>query len=82
MQLLPTTTWGPWIRNPQYEGLENMLPHQFGDNAPCQLGSSYRMKTMPLFPRQHNFLKRKGGDERVTGRKARGLQREEMGGKC
>ena len=40
-----------------------MLPHQFRDNAPCQLGSSYEMRTMPLFPRQHNSSKRKGGDE-------------------
>ena len=58
---------------------ENMLTHQFGDNTSCQLGSSYRMEMMPLFPRQHNSLKRKGGDERVTGRMARGLQTEEMG---
>ena len=58
---------------------ENMLPHQFKDNAPCQLGSSYGMRTMPLFPRQHNSSKRKGGTERVTDRKARGLQMEEIG---
>ena len=30
------------------------------------------MRTKPLFPRQHNSPKRKGGDERVPGRKARG----------
>ena len=40
-----------------------MLPHQFRDNAPCQLGSSYGTRTMPLFPRQHNSPKRKGGNE-------------------
>ena len=38
-----------------------MLPHQFRDNVPCQLGSSYGMRTTPLFPRQHNSPKRKGG---------------------
>ena len=56
-----------------------MLPHQFRDNAPCQLGSSYGMRMMPLFPRQHNSPKRKAGNEKVTGRKARGLQMEEIG---
>ena len=74
--------WGPWIRYPQYKDQENMLPHQFRDNAPCQLGSSYRMRTTPLFPRQHNSPKRKGGNERVTGRKARGLQMEEIACMC
>ena len=59
-----------------------MLPHQFKDNAPRQLGSSYGTRMMPLFPRQHNSSKRKGGTERVTGRKARGLQMEEIGCKC
>ena len=59
-----------------------MLPHQFRDNAPCQLRSSYGMRTTPLFPRQHNSPKRKGGNERVTGRKARGLQIEEIACKC
>ena len=55
-----------------------MLPHQFRDNALCQLRNSYKTKMMPLFPRQHNSPKRKGGNERVTGRKARGLQTEEI----
>ena len=36
----------------------------------------------PLFPRQHNSPKRKEGNERVTGRKARGLQMEEIACKC
>ena len=40
-----------------------MLPHQFRNNAPSQLGSSYGTKTMPLFPRQHNSPKRKGGNK-------------------
>ena len=31
-----TITWGPWIRHPQYEGQENMLPEQFRDRAPSQ----------------------------------------------
>ena len=34
------------------------------------------------FPRQHNSPKRKGGNKLVTGRKARGLQTEEIGCKC
>ena len=59
-----------------------MLPRQFRDNTPSQLRSSYGMKTMPLFPRQHNSPKRKGENERVTGRKARGLQTEEIGCNC
>ena len=59
-----------------------MLPYQFRDNAPSQLGNSYGMKTTPLFPKQHNSPKRKGGNERVTGRKARGLQKEEIVCKC
>ena len=59
-----------------------MLPHQFRDNAHFQLRSSYGTRTMPLFPRQHNSSKRKGGTERVTDRKARGLQMEEIGCKC
>ena len=37
-----------------------MLPPQFRDKAPSQLGSSYGMKTMPLFPWQYNSSKRKG----------------------
>ena len=38
-----------------------MLPHQFRDDAPLL--------------RQHNPPEGKEGNERVTGRKARGLQR-------
>ena len=53
-----------------------MLPHQFRDNPPCQLGSSYGTRTMPLFPRQHNSPKRKGGDERVMSRQ---VDRESRG---
>ena len=45
-----------------------MFPHQFRKDAP--------------FPRQHNSPKRKEGNERVTFRKARGLQMEEIGCKC
>ena len=40
-----------------------MLPRQFRDNAPSQLRNSYGMKMMPLFPRQHNSPKRKGGNK-------------------
>ena len=32
----PTITWGPWIRDPQYEGQENTLPQQLRDHAPQQ----------------------------------------------
>ena len=59
-----------------------MLPHQFRDNAPCQLGSSYGLRMTPLFPRQHHSPKIKGGNERVTGRKTRGLQTQEIACKC
>ena len=45
-----------------------MFPHQFRKDSP--------------FPRQHNSPKRKEGNERVTFRKARGLQMEEIGCKC
>ena len=34
------------------------------------------------FPRRHNSPKRKEGNERITDRKARGLQMEEIGCKC
>ena len=57
-----------------------MLPHQFRDNAPCQLGSSYGMRTMPLFPRQHNSPKKKRGMResvpRQVDRESRGPQGE------
>ena len=56
-----------------------MLSHQFRDNAPCQLGSSYGTRTKPLFPRQHNSPKRKGGNESVprqVDRESRGPQGE------
>ena len=59
-----------------------MLPRQFRDNAPSQLGSSYGKRMKPLFPRQHNSPERKGGNERVTGGKARGLQMEEIACEC
>ena len=59
-----------------------MLPLQLRDNAPSQLRSSYGTKMMPLSPRQHNSPKRKVGNERVKGRKARGLQMEEIACKC
>ena len=56
-----------------------MLPHQFTDNAPCQLGSSYGMRMIPFFPKQHNSPKRKGGDESVprqVDKESRGPQGE------
>ena len=57
-----------------------MLPHQFRDEAPHQLRSSYGMKMMPLS--LGNIILLKEENERVTGRKARGLQMEEIGCKC
>ena len=57
-----------------------MLPHQFRDNAPCQLGSSYGMRTTPLFPRQHNSPKGQGrmreSFPRQVDRESRGPQGE------
>ena len=51
-----------------------MLPHKFRDNAPCQLRSSYGTRMSPLSLSNIILLKRKGGNERVTGRKTRGPQ--------
>ena len=49
-----------------------MLPHQFRSNAPYQLRSSYGTRMMPLSLGNIILLKEKEGDERVSGRKARG----------
>ena len=38
-----------------------MLPHQFRDNAPCQLGSSYGMRMTPFSLGNIILLKEKGG---------------------
>ena len=35
-QPLPTIIWGPWIRDPQHKGKENLLPQQFRAYAPGQ----------------------------------------------
>ena len=54
-----------------------MLLHQFRDDAPCQLGSSYGMNEGSSLSLGNIILlkeKRGGGNERVTGRKARGPQ--------
>ena len=53
-----------------------MLPRQFRDKDPSQLGSSYGMETTPLFPRQHNSPKRKGGEgeSHFLGRLIRSLE--------
>ena len=58
-----------------------MLPQQFRDNAPWQLRSSYGVRTTPLFPRQHNSPKKKGGGMRESfprqvDKKSRGPQAE------
>ena len=45
-----------WFRNPRMKVM--MLIRN-------QLGSTYEMRMTPLFPRQHNSPKRKGGNERV-----------------
>ena len=63
-------------RRPEFWVLqEYMLPHQFREDAPYQLRSSYRMRMMPLSLGNMVLLK-EVGNERVTGRKARGLQTE------
>ena len=49
-QALPTITWGPWIKDPQYEDKENTLLQQFRAYTP--------------FPDNHIFLKA-GENERV-----------------
>ena len=59
-----------------------MLPYRFRDDAPYQLRKQLQNENDASFPRQHNSPKRKGGNERVTGIKARGLQMEEIGCKC
>ena len=57
-----------------------MLPRQFRDNAPSQLGSSYGMRTMPLFPGNIILLKEKGrmreSFPRQVDKKSRGPQGE------
>ena len=57
-----------------------MLPLQLRDNAPSQLRSSYGMRMMPLFPRQHDSPKEKGGMResfpRQVDKKSRGPQGE------
>ena len=78
---LPTTIWGPWIINLSMRFRRICCLTSLGI-TPCHLGSSYGMRTMPLFPRQHNSPKRKRGNEGLTGRKARGLQMEEVGCNC
>ena len=59
-----------------------MLPHQFRDYTAYQFGSSYGMKMMLLSLDSIILLKEKWGNERVTGRRARGFQMEEIGCKC
>ena len=39
---------GPWMRDPQYEGRENMFPQKFRDDAPDQVKRSCGMRTVPL----------------------------------
>ena len=48
------------------EDWENDFTHMPKANGYSELGSSYGTRTMPLFPRQHNSPKRKGGNERVS----------------
>ena len=49
-----------------------MLPHQFRDNAPCQLGSSYGMRR-PFSLGNIILLKEKGGMSHFLGRLIRSL---------
>ena len=41
-------TQGPWLRDPQYEDKENMLPQQFRVYNPFPAGRSYRTISPPL----------------------------------
>ena len=43
-----------------------MLPHQFRDNAPYQLGSSYGTKMTPIFLENIILLKEMGGGMRES----------------
>ena len=60
-----------------------MLPHQFRDNAPCQLGSSYGTRMTPLSLGNIILLKEKGGMResfpRQVDKESRGLQGEGSG---
>ena len=55
------SSWGPWIRDPQHEGQENMLPQQFRDDAPQQQEVVMEQKTMPLSLGNIILLKEKRG---------------------
>ena len=47
-QTPPMITWAPWIRDPQYEGEENMLCQQFRDIAPQQQEVGMKMMSLAL----------------------------------
>ena len=57
-----------------------MLPHQFRDNAPCQLGRSYERERRPFSLGNIILLKEKGGMRelvpRQVDRESRGPQEE------
>ena len=58
----PTITWGPWIRDSQYEGQENMLPQQFKACAPGQQEVVTEREWCPFSLGSHILLKEKGGE--------------------
>ena len=59
-------TWGPWIRDPQYEGKENMLPEQFRACAPDQQEVATKWEQYPFSLGSHVLLEKEGGNERVN----------------
>ena len=65
---------GPWMRDPQYEGRENMFPQKFRDDAPDQVKRSCGMRTVPLSFDNIILLNERGEWVNILGREARGLQ--------
>ena len=56
----PTIIWGPWIRDPQYEGKENILPQQFRFCAPGLQEVAIEWEVHPFSFGSHIFQKEKG----------------------
>ena len=71
--------WCPTLSDPVDCSLPGSSAHGIFQARVLERGA---IAFSPLFPRQHNSPKRKEGNERVTGRKARGLQMEEIACKC
>ena len=56
-------TWGPWIRDPQYEGKENTLPQQLRFCAPGQQEVATEWELHPFSFGSHILQKEKGKSE-------------------